>query len=245
MLELLAFVLAAVTVIVTAQLVASRTGLPAVALLTLAGLLYAVLPGPNLILDPRVILTFVIPPLIYSAALNSSLTAIRKNLRTVISLSIGLVFATAVLTGVGLRLFVPGMGLASGIALGAAIAPTDPVAALALGGGGRLPARLVTLIEGEGLLNDATALTTLTVAVTAATSGHFSFGEAVGHFLLAAAGGLLAGVAIAFAVRLLRRAISDPLLVNALSLATPFAAGGVRRAAVPRAGPAAVPDLAS
>jgi CPA1 family monovalent cation:H+ antiporter len=98
------------------------------------------------------------------------------------------------------------------------------VAALALGGGGRLPARLVTLIEGEGLLNDATALTTLTVAVTAVTSGRFSFGEAVGHFLLAAVGGLLAGVAVAFAIRGLRRAITDPLLVNALSLATPFAA---------------------
>jgi Na+/H+ antiporter len=224
MLELLAFVLAAVTVIVAAQLVANRTGLPAAALLTLAGLLYAGLPGPNLILDPRVILTFVIPPLIYSAALNSSLTAIRKNLRTVISLSIGLVLATAVLAGVGMRLFVPEVGLAAGIALGAAIAPTDPVAALALGGGARLPARLVTLIEGEGLLNDATALTTLTVAVTAVTSGHFSFGQAVGHFLLAAAGGLLAGGAVAFAIRLLRRAISDPLLVNALSLATPFAA---------------------
>jgi monovalent cation/hydrogen antiporter len=224
MLELLAFVLAAVTVIVAVQLVANRTGLPAAALLTLAGLLYAGLPGPNVILDPRVILTFVIPPLIYSAALNSSLTAIRKNLRTVISLSIGLVLATAVLTGVGMRLFVPEVGLAAGIALGAAIAPTDPVAALALGGGVRLPARLVTLIEGEGLLNDATALTTLTVAVTAVTSGHFSFGQAVGHFLLAAVGGLFAGVAVAFAIRLLRRAINDPLLVNALSLATPFAA---------------------
>ena len=224
MLELLAFVLAAVIVIAAAQLVADRTGLPAAALLTLAGLLYAVLPGPNFVLDPSVILTFVIPPLIYSAALNSSLTAIRKNLRTVISLSIGLVLATAVLTGVGLWLLVPGIGLAAGIALGAAIAPTDPVAALALGGGGRLPARLVTLIEGEGLLNDATALTTLTVAVTAVTTGHFAFGSAVVHFLLAAVGGLVAGAAVAFAVRLLRRAIDDPLLVNALSLATPFAA---------------------
>ena len=127
MLELLAFVLAAVTVIVAAQLVANRTCLPAAALLTLAGLVYAGLPGPNITLDPNVVLTFVIPPLIYSAALNSSLTAIRKNLRTVISLSIGLVLATAVLTGVGMDLFVPGVGLAAGVALGAAIAPTDPV----------------------------------------------------------------------------------------------------------------------
>jgi len=223
MLELLAFVLAAVTVIVVLQLIANRTGLPVAALLTLAGLLYAVLPGPNLTLDPHVILTFIIPPLIYSAALNSSLTAIRENLRTVISLSIGLVIATAMVTGVGMRLFVPEAGLAAGVALGAAIAPTDPVAALAVGGA-RLPPRLITVIEGEGLLNDATALTTLTVAVMAVTSGGFSFGGAVKHFLLAAAGGLLAGVVVAFAMRLLRRAIHDPLLVNTLSLATPFGA---------------------
>ena len=224
MLELLAFVLLAVAVIVVLQLVANRTGLPAAALLTMAGLLYAVLPGPNLTLDPHAILTFVIPPLIYSAALNSSLTAIRKNLRTVISLSIGLVLATGVITGVALGLFVPEVGLAAGVTLGAAIAPTDPVAALAVGNGARLPARLITIIEGEGLLNDATALTLLTVAVTAVTSGGFSFGGAVLHFLAAAAGGLLSGVVVALAMRLLRRAIHDPLLVNALSLATPFAA---------------------
>jgi monovalent cation/hydrogen antiporter len=224
MLEPLGFVLVAVAVIVALQLVAKRTGMPAAALLTLAGLLYAVLPGPNLTLDPHVILTFVIPPLIYSAALNSSLTAIRNNLRTVISLSIGLVLATGVITGVGLGLFVPETGLAAGVALGAAISPTDPVAALAVGNGVRLPARLVTIIEGEGLLNDATALTLLTVAVTAVTSGGFSLGGAVAHFLLAAAGGLLSGVIVAFAMRVLRRAVHDPLLVNALSLATPFAA---------------------
>src|SRR5215469_6464141 len=190
----------------------------------MAGLLYAELPGPNLTLDPHAILTFVIPPLIYSAALNSSLTAIRRNLRTVISLSIGLVLATGLITGAGLGLFVPEVGLAAGVALGAAIAPTDPVAALAVGNGVRLPARLVTIIEGEGLLNDATALTLLTVAVTAVTSGGFSFGGAVVHFVSAAAGGLLSGVVVALVMRLLRRAIHDPLLVNALSLATPFAA---------------------
>jgi monovalent cation/hydrogen antiporter len=224
MLELPAFVLVAVAAIVVLQLVANRTGLPAAALLTLAGLLYAVLPGPNLTLDSHAILTFVIPPLIYSAALNSSLTAIRKNLRTVISLSIGLVLATGVIIGAGMGLFVPEIGLAAGVALGAAVSPTDPVAALAVGNGVRLPARLVTIIEGEGLLNDATALTMLTVAVTAVTSGGFSFGGAVALFLLAAAGGLLSGVVVTLAMRLLRWVIHDPLLANALSLATPFAA---------------------
>jgi Na+/H+ antiporter len=224
MLELLALGLVAVAVICVLQLLAEKTGLPAAALLTVAGLIYALLPGPNLSLQPDLILTLVIPPLIYTAALNASLLAIRKNLRTVISLSIGLVLATSVLTGVGLDLAVPGVGLAAGIALGAAVSPTDPVAALAVGGRVGLPVRLITIIEGEGLLNDATALTTLTVAVTAATTGGFSLGDAVLRFLLAAAGGLVAGVVVAIAVRLVRSVVSDPVLVNCISLVTPFAA---------------------
>jgi monovalent cation/hydrogen antiporter len=224
MLELLALGLVAVAVICVLQLLAEKTGLPAAALLTVAGLIYALLPGPNLTLHPEIILDLVIPPLIYSAALDSSLLAIRKNLRSVISLSIGLVLATSLLTGVGLDLVVPGLGLAAGVALGAAVSPTDPVAALAVGGRVGLPARLITIIEGEGLLNDATALTTLTVAVTAATSGDFSLGDAVLHFLLAAAGGLVAGVIVGIAVRLARSAVRDPLLVNCISLVTPFAA---------------------
>ena len=224
MLELLALGLVAVAVICVLQLLAEKTGLPAAALLTVAGLIYALLPGPNLSLQPDLILTLVIPPLIYTAALNASLLAIRKNLRTVISLSIGLVLATSVLTGVGLDLAVPGAGLAAGIALGAAVSPTDPVAALAVGGRVGLPVRLITIIEGEGLLNDATALTTLTVAVTAATTGGFSLGDAVLRFLLAAAGGLVAGVVVAIAVRLVRSVVSDPVLVNCISLVTPFAA---------------------
>jgi monovalent cation/hydrogen antiporter len=224
MLELLGLGLAAVAVICVLQLLANRTRLPAAALLTAAGLVYALLPGPNLTLNPDAILTLVIPPLIYSAALNASLLGIRKNLRVVISLSIGLVLLTALLVGVGLNLAVPGAGLAAGIALGAAVSPTDPVAALAVGGRVGLPARLITIIEGEGLLNDATALTTLTVAVTAATSGGFSLGDAVLRFVLAAAGGLVAGVVVGIAVRLVRSVLHDPVLVNCVSLVTPFAA---------------------
>ena len=107
MLELLGLGLAAVAVIVALQILADKTGLPAAALLTVAGLIYAVLPGPNLTLNPDLILTLVIPPLIYSAALNSSLVAIRTNLRAVISLSIGLVLATSLAVGAGFALFVP------------------------------------------------------------------------------------------------------------------------------------------
>lgn len=217
-------VLGGVAVIVAVRWVADRTGMPAAALLTLTGILYAVLPGPNLTLDPELVLTLILPPLLYSAALDSSLTAIRRNLRTVVSLSVLLVLATALLVGIGFELFVTGATLAAGIALGAAVAPPDPVAALAVGRKAGLPPRLITLIQGEGLLNDATALTILGVAIAAAQGEGFSTPAAVGQFVLAAAGGVAAGVVVAYGIRPLRRLRGDPLSSNAISLATPFVA---------------------
>jgi monovalent cation/hydrogen antiporter len=221
---MLLLVLGAVAVIVAVRWVADHSGLPAAALLTLAGIGYALLPGPNLTLEPDLVLTVVLPPLLYSAALDSSLIAIRRNLRTVVSLSVLLVLVTAVLIGVGFSLFVSGATLAAGIALGAAVAPPDPVAALSVGRRVGLPPRLVTLIQGEGLLNDATALTLLTVAVAAAQGDGFSPPGAAMDFAVAALGGVAAGLVVAFGVRPLRRLRRDPLSSNAISLATPFVA---------------------
>jgi CPA1 family monovalent cation:H+ antiporter len=219
------FVLAAIAVVVLVRWVANRTGLPAAALLPIIGVGYALLPGPNISLDPHVVLTFVLPPLLYSAALDSSLLGIRRNLRTVASLSVILVVLTTLTIGVGFAWFVTGATLAAGIAVGAAVAPPDPVAALAVGRKIGLPPRLVTLIQGEGLLNDATALTILGLAVAAATGGGFSAPSALGRFLAVAAGGAAAGCLVAFAVRMLSRPLSgDPMMANAVSLATPFAA---------------------
>ncbi|MGI5241660.1 Na+/H+ antiporter [Dactylosporangium sp. CA-139066] len=216
--------LGAVIVIAAVRWLGERSGLPAAALLPVIGILYALLPGPNIELDPHIVLTFVLPPLLYSAALDSSLLAIRANLRIVIGLSVLLVFATALLIGAGFALFVAGATLAAGVAVGAAVAPPDPVAALAVGRRVGLPPRLVTIIQGEGLLNDATALTILNVAVAAAVGGQFSLPKAGALFLLAAAGGTAVGIGVAYAVRLLRPLARDPLLANALSLATPFVA---------------------
>jgi monovalent cation/hydrogen antiporter len=221
---ILLLVLAAVAVLVGVRWVAERTGLPAAALLTLVGIGYALLPGPNITLDPDIVLTLVLPPLLYSAALDSSLTAIRRNLRTVVSLSVLLVLATALVIGVGFGMFVAGATVAAGIALGAAVAPPDPVAALAVGRKAGLPPRLITLIQGEGLLNDATALTILAVAISAAQGDGFSTPSALGQFLLASVGGVAAGVAVAYGVRPLRKLRADPLSSNAISLATPFVA---------------------
>jgi Na+/H+ antiporter len=220
----LLFALCAAAVIVAVRWLANRSGLPSAALLTIVGIAYAYLPGTNVPINAEVVLTFVIPPLLYNAALDSSLIDIRRNLRTVISLSVLLVLATALLVGVGFDLFVGGATLAAGVALGAAIAPPDPVAALAVGRRAGLPGNLITLIQGEGLLNDATALTILTVAAAAATGDGFSFSHAVGKFFLAAIGGLVAGVVVAYAVRALRHFRHDPLSANVISLVTPFAA---------------------
>ena len=220
----LAVVLAGFAVVMAVHVAADRSGLPAPVLLVIAGLAYGFLPGPNLQLDPEVILTLVIPPLLYAAALNSSLGAIRSNARTIVGLSVGLVLVTAVGVGVALHAVIPSLPLAACIALGAAVAPPDPVAALAVGRRAGLPPRLVTLVEGEGLLNDATALTTLNVAVAATASGLFSLGDAAGEFAVEAIGGLVVGLLVALSVARVRRALNDTLVENALSLCTPFAA---------------------
>jgi len=218
------FVLAMIVVVLVVRRASDKAGLPDAVLLTLAGLVYAVLPGPNLRLDPDIVLNIVLPPLLYHAALSSSLQAIRGRMRSVMSLSVLLVLVTAFTVGGLLAWLVPVIPFAAAVALGAAIAPPDPVAALAVGRRAGLPANLSTLIEGEGLLNDATALTTYKVAIVAAVGGGFSFGLAIGEFALAAVGGLLVGAVIAGLVHLARRFLPDALSVNAVSLVTPFAA---------------------
>ena len=220
----LAFVLAGVAVVVFGSLVARRFGMPVPVVLVLAGLLYALLPGRNVELEPELVLTLVIPPLLYSAAIEASLVDIRKNVRPVASLSIGLVLATAFAVGGVLQLLVPGLPFAAALALGAAVAPPDPIAALGVARRAGLPPRLITLVEGEGLLNDATALTAYQVAVGAATGAGFSLVHASGEFALAAVGGVLVGLAVAWVARLLYRRLDDSVLETLMSLATPFAA---------------------
>jgi monovalent cation/hydrogen antiporter len=219
-----AFVLAMVAVIIAARLVADRLKVPDSIVLTVCGLIYAGLPGPILHLEPHLVLLLVITPLLFGAARRSSLLAIRANWRPIASLSVVLVLLTAFAVGALVSLVVPGITLAGGVVLGAAVAPTDPVAALSVGRRAGLPPRLVTLIGGEGLLNDATSLTTWQVAVAAAVGGGFSLAYAAGKFLLAAAGGLVIGAAIGYVLRLGRHLLRDPLVANTASLATPFLA---------------------
>jgi CPA1 family monovalent cation:H+ antiporter len=217
------FGLAALAVVLAARWLSQRIAVPFTVLLTVIGGVYAVLPGPNVALRPDVVLTTVIPPLLYNAALDASLLDIRRHRRPIASLSIGLVLATAMAIGALLPLAVGGIGFAAAVALGAAVAPPDPVAALSIGRQVGLPRRLTTVIEGEGLLNDATALTIFQVAAAAATGAGFSTLFAVGDFLFAAVGGLVVGGAIAWVIGHIRPLREDALLANAVSLGTPFA----------------------
>lgn len=216
-------VLVGLAAVMLADVVARRTGLPGPVLLVVLGAAYSYLPGPDLRLDPELVLDVVMPPLLYGAAINSSFVGIRGHLRPIASLSVGLVVVTAVVVGAGLELAV-GVPVAAGIALGAAVAPPDPVATLSIGRNVGLPTRLVTITEGEGLLNDATALTILQVAVAAALAGQFSVGAAVGDFLLVAAGGIAVGAAVGVVLARVRVAIQDARIDNALSLGAPFTA---------------------
>jgi monovalent cation/hydrogen antiporter len=220
--EVLLCVLAAVTAL---SGVARRTGIPAPFVLVLAGLAASFVPGvPEVELDPHLVLVLVLPPLLYAAALSTAYADFGDNLRPIGLLSVGLVLVTtAAVAGVA-SLVVPDLPLAAAFALGAIVAPPDAVAATAVGRRMALPRRVLVILEGESLLNDATALVSYRIAVGAAVAGGASVGGALGDFAVAAVGGALVGLALGVVVAALRRRLHDPLLENALSLLTPFAA---------------------
>ena len=221
----LAAALGMVAAVAGTALLSRRSAIPAPVLLLLEGVGWALLPfTPNVSINPDIVLTLVLPPLLYSAALESSLLAIRANLRWIASLAIGLVLVTTlVIGGVG-YLVIPGMGLATACTLGAIVAPNDAIAAGAVSRSVPIPERLQNVFEGESLLNDATALTAYSVAVEAVRGRGFSVPSAIGLFLLSGVGGAGIGLAVAVVLHQVKRRIDDPLVENCLSLATPFLA---------------------
>ena len=204
---------------------ARRWGLPGPILLVLAGIVASYLPGvPSFELDPDVVLALVLPPLLYSAALSSSLVSFRQHRRAIGLLSVGYVLFSTVLVGFAASALVPGLPLGAAFVLGAVVAPPDAVAASAIARRVGLPRQILTILEGESLVNDATALTAFRVATAAVVSGGLSWAEAGGRFLLASAGGVAVGIAVTVVMLTLRRRLDDPLVENAVSLLAPFAA---------------------
>ncbi|GIH04816.1 Na+/H+ antiporter [Rhizocola hellebori] len=222
--EQLFVIVGLVAVVIAVSALARKIGLLSPILLVVCGLALAFVPGfPVPALDPEVILIGVLPPLLYVAAVETSVPAFRYNLRSILLLAVGLVIFTAAAVGFVVHALVPGVPLAICMALGAAVAPTDAVAATAIARRIGLPSQTVTLLEGESLVNDATALVIFRVAI-AATLGHAVSAAEIGvEVLLAAGGGILVGVLGAVVFGLLHRRTTDPLLDNTLSLITPFA----------------------
>ncbi len=212
-----------VTVVVAVSALARRSGLAAPILLLLAGIVLSFIPGvPHVDLDPDLVLTWILPPLIYVAAVNTSVPAFRHNLRPILLLAIGLVLFTAFAVGIALHLVLPAVPFAATLALGAVVAPPDAVSASAIARRVGLPRRYVAILEGESLINDATALVIFAVAVAAATGKAVSAGEITITALLAAVGGVVVGAAGAAVFGVIHRRITDPLLDNAVSLIVPF-----------------------
>lgn len=203
--------------------VARRLNLSAPLLLVVAGLAVSFVPGvAEYELEPEVVLYLILPPLLFAAAWQSSVINFRQNARAIGLLSVGLVLFTTVVVGLAVHAVLPDMPLAAAFALGAIVSPPDAVSATAVGRQVGLPRRLVTILAGESLINDATALTAYRVAVTSAAVGGFSVLEGIGEFLAAAGGGVVVGYLLARVVELLLRHLRDPLLENTLVLLTPF-----------------------
>ncbi|MBS41740.1 MAG: Na+/H+ antiporter [Nocardioides sp.] len=206
--------------------VSERYGAPAPLVLVVAGALASFVPAvPEVELDAEVVLLGLLPPLLYSASLTTSLVDFNANRRPILLLSVGLVLFTTLGVGVVVHAVVPEVGWAAAFALGAVVAPPDAVAATAIGRRIGLPRRVVTILEGESLLNDATALVSLrTAAAVAAGTATLTAGEVALDFVVAAGGGVLVGVVLYLVVANVRRRLTDPLLDTALSLVVPFAA---------------------
>ncbi|MCF3104293.1 Na+/H+ antiporter [Streptomyces roseoverticillatus] len=202
-----------------------RIGLPSPVLMTLGGIVLALLPFvPNVAVPPEFILPLVLPPLLYASAQRTSWRQFAANRRPIFLLAVALVFVTTAAVAAVADAIVPGISLAAAVALGALVAPPDPVAATAVAGSLGLPRRLVSILEGEGLFNDVTAIVLYHVAVAAAVSGGFSLPKAVGELVLSAVVAVAVGLALGWAAKRLMDVLGDATLQIGLTLLVPFVA---------------------
>jgi CPA1 family monovalent cation:H+ antiporter len=221
--EIVEAVLALIAACIGFALVARRAQLPYAVILVLGGMVMAFIPGlPHVTLDPEIALAFFLPPLLQASAWRTDWRAFRANLRPILLLAVGCVLFTAVLVAAVLKLLLPGLPWAAAIAFGAIVAPPDAVAAAAVLKRVRLPRRIVVVLEGESLINDATALVLFRFAVAAVAAGSVAPAEAAGSFLLVAIGAIAIGYAVARAAIWAIPRLEDPLLVTAASFIACF-----------------------
>ncbi|MCF3964484.1 Na+/H+ antiporter [Streptomyces fuscigenes] len=204
---------------------ARRTPVPAPLLLVAVGLLAAYVPGmPDYALDPHIVLPLILPPLLYTSAVDASYLDLRANARPVALLSVGYVLFATLAVGYVAYLLVPALPLTTALVLGAVIAPPDAVAATAIARRLGLPHRITTILQGESLVNDATAITAYKVALAAAVGEGASWGGGLREFLVASGGGVAVGLVLMVPLHWLRTHLREALLQNTLSLLIPFVA---------------------
>ena len=220
------FVLVSLLVAVAVLASAARAvNIPYPIVLVLGGLVMGFIPGlPDIELEPELVLVLFLPPLLYSAAFFANLRELKQDLRAISLLAIGLVLATMCAVAAVAHSLIDGLPWAAAFALGAIVAPTDPVAATTVARRLAVPRRIVSVIEGESLINDGTALVAYRVAVAAAVGGSFSLVDAGLEFLGSAAGGVAIGLAVGWVIAWIRARIDDVLVEVTISLLSGYAA---------------------
>jgi Na+/H+ antiporter len=219
--ELVALLCAIIAVV----LVGRRLKVPYPIALVVGGLCISLVPGlPEIRIEPDKVFLLFLPPLLYAAAWFTSWHEFKANLRPILLLAVGLVVFTTVVVGLVVHALIPGIPLAVAFALGAIVSPPDAVATTAIAQQVKLPKRIVTVLEGESLVNDATGLVALRFALAAAASGKFSLGQATLEFVWVAVGGMAIGLAVGFVTAKVMRCIKDDSLLIMVSLLVPYAA---------------------
>ena len=205
-------------------LLARKLHIPYPILFVLGGSLLGLIPGlPPVRLDPELVFVFFLPPLLFPAAMFTSWRDFRANLRPISLLAIGLVLFTTVAVALLAHHFM-GLSLAAGFVLGAIISPPDAIAATAIAQRLKIPRRIVTILEGESLVNDSTALVAYQFAKVAVLTGTFSLAKASGQFFIVSLGGILLGLAVGWLAEWFHRRVEDAPIEVTVSLLTPFAA---------------------
>ena len=206
-------------------LLARKLGIPYPILFVIGGLFLGFIPGPlDIRLDPELVFLFFLPPILFPAALFTSWRDFRANLRPISLLAIGLVLFTTAAVGFLAHYFIADLPLAAGFVLGAIISPPDAVAATAIANRLRIPRRIVTILEGESLVNDATALVAYRFAVLAVVTGSFSLSRAGGQFFIVGLGGIATGLAVGWLAECIHKRVDDAPIEITVSILTPFAA---------------------
>jgi CPA1 family monovalent cation:H+ antiporter len=210
-------------VIAAAAVLAPKLRIAAPLILVLAGIGISLVPGvPSFVIDPHVILLGLLPPLLYASAKSIPVMNLRRESAAVNGLSIVLVVLTSLALGIFFHRHIPGLGFGWGVALGAVLSPTDALATSIFKGRG-VPGRVAVLLDGEGLLNDASALIVLRTAIVATVAG-FSFWPTLGSFALSVIVAVVVGTVAARVNLAVRSRVREEAVNTILSFTTPFAA---------------------